>query len=432
MPGHARLSKTTSRVWSDARSRAAESLDATTAIAILAFAVSAWLGLQGRGWPDWAIEARPSVDALLRGHLSGFFRDAPPYGGSLLLRAPFMALTRLWGGGGVAVYRAGALPCLAAAAALAFWLSSSLKRRGCSQVSRIATVAVCLASPLAIITLQQGHPEELLGAVLCVAAVLCAQRDHALWSGFLVGLAIANKEWGVLAVGPVLVALPRHRGQALAAMVASAGVVLAPFVLVRAGGFVGQTESVALHSDSIFSPLQLWWFFGTPAHGGVRLGPAWLAEVGHTLPIAIMFPLTLIHARRARRWPGRRRRDAMLLLAALLLLRCVLDPWDLVYYPLPFLTALLAWETTSFDRPPFIALSGSLITWFVFQGATYVFGGGQNTLAVLFTATVVPAICVIFRCLLARPAAPAHAPSTGRRSSATEIRDIHTPPLTLS
>ena len=29
-----------------------------------------------------------------------------------------------------------------------------------------------------------------------------------------------------------------------------------------------------------------------------------------------------------------------------MLLRCWLDPWDVVYYPLPFIVALLAWETT--------------------------------------------------------------------------------------
>ena len=37
-------------------------------------------------------------------------------------------------------------------------------------------------------------------------------------------------------------------------------------------------------------------------------------------------------------------RDALLALALLLLLRCVLDTWDAVYYPLPFVLALLAWE----------------------------------------------------------------------------------------
>ncbi|MGH2909262.1 MAG: glycosyltransferase 87 family protein [Solirubrobacteraceae bacterium] len=181
------------------------------------------------------------------------------------------------------MYWAGALPCLAAEAALALWLSAQLGRRGCGLGTRVAAVAVCVANPLAVSALQDGHPEELLGAVLCVAAVLCAQRDRPVWSGVLIGLAIANKDWGILAVGPALLALRQGHGRAILAMVATAGPLFAPFVRGR---------------------------------------------------------------------PGRRRRDAMLLLALLLLLRCVLGSWDAVYYPLPFLTALLAWETAVSDAVP--------------------------------------------------------------------------------
>jgi len=47
--------------------------------------------------------------------------------------------------------------------------------------------------------------------VLCTAAVLCALNDRPTWAAVLLGLAIPNKEWAVLAVGPVLVALPRAR-----------------------------------------------------------------------------------------------------------------------------------------------------------------------------------------------------------------------------
>ncbi len=42
----------------------------------------------------------------------------------------------------------------------------------------------------------------------------------------------------------------------------------------------------------------------------------------------------------------------MLLLSLLLLLRCMLDTWDNIYYPLPLVIALLAWETCSLRRAP--------------------------------------------------------------------------------
>ncbi|HLI60332.1 MAG TPA: glycosyltransferase family 87 protein [Solirubrobacteraceae bacterium] len=396
-------------------------VDPVVLVALLAAAVALWLAVKGRPLADWNLEARPSVDALLAGHLDAFFRLAPAYGGSLLLRAPWMALGRLAGGGRASDYVAGVLPCVLAAVVLALWLSVQLRRRGQRIGFRAAAVAVCVSGPIGIIAIQQGHPEELLGAVLCAAAVLCAERERAVWSGVLVGLAIANKEWGLLAAGPVLVALPRERGRAFAAMIATAGAVLAPFLLVRAGGFVGQTEAVALHSASIFGPLQLWWFLGAPAHGGARIAPAWLGGLGHTLPIALMVPLTLLYGRRTRRNPARRGRDATLLLALLLLLRCALDPWDVVYYPAPFLMALLAWETTTQEHPPLLSIAAPLVTWYVFQGLTYPFTVGQDATGGIFAVVTIGAIGAIGRRLFGRPRArPARGVPQSRRTAVPE------------
>ena len=58
--------------------------------------------------------------------------------------------------------------------------------------------------------------------------------------------------------------------------------------------------------------------------------------------------------------------DALLLLALLMLLRCWLDPWDNVYYPVPFLFALLAWETTVARRPPLRAATATAATFLIF------------------------------------------------------------------
>jgi hypothetical protein len=61
-------------------------------------------------------------------------------------------------------------------------------------------------------------------------------------------------------------------------------------------------------------------------------------------------------------------RDALLTLALLLLLRCLFDTWDTVYYLLPFVLALLAWEVRSpGDRPPLLAVSSSVLAWISFQ-----------------------------------------------------------------
>jgi hypothetical protein len=53
----------------------------------------------------------------------------------------------------------------------------------------------------------------------------------------------------------------------------------------------------------------------------------------------------------------------LLLLALVFLLRCVLDPWNMSYYALPFLFALLAWEVHARGGLPRLTLLGTLLTW---------------------------------------------------------------------
>jgi hypothetical protein len=63
-----------------------------------------------------------------------------------------------------------------------------------------------------------------------------------------------------------------------------------------------------------------------------------------------------------------RERDALLLLALVMLARCILDNWDVMYYLLPFVFALLAWEIRGpARRPPVLALSSTVLAWISFQ-----------------------------------------------------------------
>ncbi len=67
---------------------------------------------------------------------------------------------------------------------------------------------------------------------------------------------------------------------------------------------------------------------------------------------------------------SRHEQDALLLLALLLLLRCMLDTWDTIYYPIPFVLALLAWEAlTIAATPPVLALSSAVLVWVELQMA---------------------------------------------------------------
>jgi Glycosyltransferase family 87 len=345
-------------------------------------ATMAWLGLYGFIWNDYDNEARPAFDALVHGHVLDFLRLAPAYGGSLIERAPFALAPGLWGGGQLAVYRMVALPCLLAVAVLGVWLVSRMRAEGRSTLTRAVTLGVCVANPLTLRALELGHPEELLGASLCVAAVLLAGHGRPLWAGALLGLAVANKEWALLAAGPVLLALPaRRRLPCLASAGAFAAAVLAPLALVGSGGFVAVTRGIAAAPPAIFQPWQVWWFFGHHGplvHGlfgapkpGYRTGPAWTGALSHPLILAAGLALTAalwLRLRRTRPSTALPVRDALLALALLLLLRCVLDTWDTVYYPLPFVFALLAWEVRGpVARPPVLALSSTVLAWIGFQ-----------------------------------------------------------------
>ncbi len=358
--------------------------------ALLAGAVSAtmgWLTLYGFGWNDYETEARPAFEAVAHGHVLSFLRLAPAYGGSLVERAPFALIPGLWGGGQLAVYRMVAVPCLFVAAALGVWLVAHMRAQGHSKFARTVALGLCVANPLTLKALELGHPEELVGACLCVAAVVCAGRDRPLGAGLLLGLAIANKEWALLAVGPVLVALPAKRRLLCLTVAGTTGAaVLAPLMLADSGRFTANAGATASTSSTIFQPMQIFWFLGHHSPraarllGAVkrdfRLAPAWIGTISHPLVVGVALPLTgwLWRAERRRNadglpngaprvkeaWPA----NPLLLLALLLLLRCMLDTWDNVYYPLPFVITLLVWETGAFKHPPVLALSSAMLVWF--------------------------------------------------------------------
>jgi hypothetical protein len=360
-------------------------------VACAGCAVLAWLGLYGFAWNDYEVEAQPAVHALVDGHVAEFLRLAPAYGSSLVERAPFAVMPRLWGGGELAVYRMLALPCLLASVVLAVVIVAGMRRAGSTRIARATALGLCVATPTALSALELGHSEEILAACLCVASVLLAATGgghagprRALAAGVALGLAVATKQSAVLAAGPVLAALPaRRRRLCVASAAASAGALLVPFLFGPSGALVASSRAVASTTSTIFQPWQVWWFvgrhgalvhgvFGTPKPG-YRTAPAWTGAISHGLILAVGAALALALLGRARRrarsglepLPAH---QALLALALIMLLRCLLDTWDNAYYPLPFLLALLAWEARAHPRrPPFLALSAAVLAWASFS-----------------------------------------------------------------
>lgn len=325
------------------------------------------MGLLTPAFTDYDFEAEPSLRALRAGDWVEFLQLAPGYGGSLVLRAPFALLPNVWNGGDLALFRSMAAPCLLAGALLGVALWWRGRRLGRSTATCWIALLLVAANPLTLRALEIGHPEELLGAVLCVAAALAAARDRALFASVLLGLAIANKPWAVLAVVPLLAMQKSGWPKLLAAAAATTAVVMVPLAL--AGGAVDQASAVARQSGEIFQPWQVWWFLGDSgqvvvgswgAKPGYRVPPEWLT--GFTHPLVVLTPvaigLALLPRLRHRPW-----QDGLLLLALTMLLRCLLDPWNVSYYALPFLLALVAWEVHAERRPPVLSLAATLLCW---------------------------------------------------------------------
>ena len=403
------------------RARSQPSVAAYAALSAIATAIAVtltWLHPWNVVLSDYGLEAAPAYAALRAGHLLSFARLLPPYGGSLELRAPFAMLPTIWNGSARAVYRLSALPCLLAGAALGVWLAGQMWARGARWIGCALTLVLCVANPLTERALVTGHPEELLGAVLCVASVLAALRGRATWAGLALGLAIANKEWGLLATGPVLLALPAGRRRAMLIAAAVALALDAPLALVSGGALASAAGRLSLtNTVGQFHTQQVFWFIGSrghwvPAMGtqilrDFRVSPGWLDSASHPLIIWISLPLTLLCARR----PAGRR-DPLLLLALLLLLRCALDPWDELYYALPFIICLLTWEALTRRTAPLLAAAAMAVAWLLFHTLPpHLSGDGQ---ALAFLIATVPAVLVLavalYRPLGARGEARERAP----------------------
>lgn len=347
--------------------------------AVLALvAVMSWVGLVGFAWNDYDVEVSGAMKLLMVGDIGGYLSALPAYGGSLVLRAPFAGAVAALGGGELAVYRAVSIPCLLAVAWLAIVLVRRMETRGRSVRCRAIVLALCVANPATLRALDLGHPEELLAATFAIGAVLAASDRRTLLAPVLLGLAIATKAWAVLAIGPVLLALPARRVLALAIAGTVAAVVMAPILLTAAH------HKLALASTTggvIFQPWQIFWWLGQTGHvviggngmpkpDGYRVPPEWLSPLTHPLIAFLVVPLSALWAR-VRGWAPRIEGEQLLLLLALLLLaRGVLDPWNTIYYELPFLLALLAWEALCVpERLPVVSLSASVLVWTTFQWA---------------------------------------------------------------
>lgn len=374
--------------------------------------ISAWLVFSISTTGDWRGDSWPAVHALASGHLSEYLSAKAMMGPfSTLVEAPFTAIA---GGDETHAYRFAAFPCLLAAGLLGLYLARIAGRRGASRLTQILLAGLCLVNPITIEALNYGHPEEILTAALAVGAVATASEGRAGWTALLLGLALASKQWAVIAVLPALMALPNRRVRVALVAGAIAAVLTLPGLIAAPGSFFEVSQNAA-SGGRIVSPWSVWYPASTVVvekhHLGgetltahVHKGSAMVGAVSHPLIVllAIGLPLGLALRRRKFSLSGS---DAMALLALLALLRCWLDPVDNLYYHEPLLLALIGWDALSPRGLPVRALSGTALAllfrhWSLQLGDVAAFNAAY--LAVVLPASVVISLVLLHSRILSR------------------------------
>ena len=330
---------------------------------------------------DFYSEAWPAYHTLSEGHVVGFLQQAPAYVGSLILRAPFALLANAFGASQRVMYYLTALPCVAAPALLAGWLAA--ERRSAEGGRRgVRPLDLCALTPPFIIMMLGGHPEDALGAVLCIVAVLLAVRGSGSAAGFAIGVALINKSWALVAVPLVLALMPAdRRPRSLLTLAVTVGIVMIPVVAIRANAPGGAAASVGTQIGTIFLVPQLLWWFGKHS---------WVAREAHVLLVGACWVCTGIW------WWAQKRysqpvsaRQALLALALVLFLRAALDPWDNLYYQVPFMLAIMTYEDRGFPRLTW--LFTILLPFVATQNGAF-HGLGGNAQAAIYAAFAVPTI----------------------------------------
>lgn len=319
--------------------------------------VSAWLVSTVPHTADWSIDAWPAVNALAQGHVSDYLSAKAMMGPfSTLLQTVPVALSS---GGELGAYRWASFVCLLAAGFLGLYLADIARRRGASRLMQFVLAGLCLVNPLTVGALRAGHPEEILTAALAVAAVASAGEGKRGRTAVLLGLAVASKQWAVIAIFPVLMALPRSRLRVALSAGAIVFLLMLPGLVASPGSFF-EVSGNAAATGRVVTPWSVWYPLATVetethlidgeklvAH--VHEAPPLVGSLSHPLIVLLAAAVPLGLALRRRSF-GLAAGDAMALLALLALLRSVLDPVDNLYYHVPLLLALLGWDALSAPR----------------------------------------------------------------------------------
>jgi glycosyl transferase family 87 len=317
------------------------------ALLALLCAMLAW---QATEIGDWHADAGTGVEALAAGDVGRYLSWASLVGPfASAIQAPFVAVS---GASGADAYPWAVFPCLFGAALAGLYLGRIAVRRGAPPLTGALIPLLLLLNPLTIEALDFGHPEEILTAALAVAAIAAAAENHPRRAAVLLGLAIASKQWAVIAILPVLLVLPARKLKVGAGAAAVAAVLFLPSLVASPESF-RDVQQAASGTPEVATPWSVWYPLASDREevylvGGKELvshadsPPPLVAPLSHPLIVvlAIVLPLALAWRRGLRLSAA----EGFALFALVALLRCVLDPVDNLYYHAPLLMAVIGWD----------------------------------------------------------------------------------------
>jgi hypothetical protein len=323
-------------------------------------------------------EASFPIHALAHLRIAEFMHEQPLMGPvSLVLRAPFVAVANLFDANLVTVYRVGVFACLFALALLAVMLVARSLAQGHAWVHTAVIGVVAVINPLVTSAIDQGHPEEAVAGAAGIAAALWAIDRRCNLAAVALALAIATKAWALLLVVPIALMVDPSARRQFATVVAIGLLCLyVPLSLGDTERFRQVTEAAGQLGSvpGQVTPANAWFFTAHPGtfsrpvavdHGQLVYADARgyavsvpVARLAHALVLILGLALTIAWYRRA--GPSDPA-TLLLVLAAILLMRCILDPGNHSYYHLPAALALLGWEAVRRPRARFPWLAALFI-----------------------------------------------------------------------
>ncbi len=224
--------------------------------------------------------------------------------------------------------------------------------------------ALLVVVPVLIVN---GHGEDVLALLALLAAVRLAARERWAAAGLLLGIAIASKQWALLALPALVARSPRPERSRLAA----ASLALpAAFALFTLAADWSHASRALLHPPNYpqFGHAALW----------VDTGAATVATAPFRLGVVALAVVLASRGRGGTPWSC-----LLAVLGLTLLARCAFEPVVHVYYLAPGLCFLLLHERVISGRCTRTAILGGLvIAWFPYHPAPGLWWAGTALLAV--------------------------------------------------